>query len=423
MNKSSAAKKSTFFLIVLVLSFFSFSCGDEEEILDGDVWGGVRDEPTATEKEVANALRGLSLVNNAYPEFTLDFTKDGKIVVNKNASYSDPKEFVNKFYKSSPIAADDFWGYSGGYCFYYIDEGPFVDVGGEIIGTGDGIVGGYDKTISKKFSSEKDTKDNLEILENDYKYENTETRDISVFSKLRMELNLDVRNCKTNDGKIFTGNLFIPCLSFSNVWDNAEEYLKNCVKVKYNGKEYDALFLEDYNCSDIENVRIIGKNINFTFDAEKKRIELVSPELFFKELSYSGNYFDLHSDLDYDYYRLPNDVIKDDDDDTGNSGNEVGGAITLSGEYSVTGSSANVTLSFSNGTMTKKAGSGTGTATSYTYKINGKKLTITQSAGGSDITNDFTLSESNENIVVSGEKTFVFMIFGVNAETATLTRN
>lgn len=40
MNKSSAAKKSTFFLIVLVLSFFSFSCGDEEEILDGDVWGG-----------------------------------------------------------------------------------------------------------------------------------------------------------------------------------------------------------------------------------------------------------------------------------------------------------------------------------------------------------------------------------------------
>lgn len=73
--------------------------------------------------------------------------------------------------------------------------------------------------------------------------------------------------------------------------------------------------------------------------------------------------------------------------------------------------------------MTKKAGSGTGTATSYTYKINGKKLTITQSAGGNEITNDFTLSESNGNIVVSGEQSYVYMIFGVNASSATLAKN
>lgn len=50
MNKSSAAKKSTFFLIVLVLSFFSFSCGDEEEILDGDVWGGYEMNPPPQKK-------------------------------------------------------------------------------------------------------------------------------------------------------------------------------------------------------------------------------------------------------------------------------------------------------------------------------------------------------------------------------------
>lgn len=379
--------------------------------------GGVRDEPTATEKEVANALRGLSLVNNAYPEFTLDFG-DNTVIVNKNAACSDPKKFMETYYDRNKITNDNLWRVRSGdnyYVFEYLTDKNKKNV---MIGPGEWRKG------------------DLVILDDVYKYGLTFTSNRAAFSGLRMEGYFDINNCDTKDNKIFTGFITLPCFRC----DESDD----CIKAKYGEDEYDVLLQTNagsYAYFDSEDARIVGdiasneNHLFFKFDIEKKLLYLEDFDNFrpfFTGLIYQSDKGS--GDLDPNYFRLQNaEPIKKDcgtgddnnkgDDDDDNNDDPSGSAITLSGEYSVTGSSANVTLSFNNGTMTKKAGSGTGTATSYTYKINGRKLTITQSAGGSDITNDFTLSESNGNIVVSGEQAFVFMIFGVNAETATLTRN
>ncbi len=368
------------------------------------------------------ALGGLSFVNEANAKCTLDFTEDGKVIVNKDAQYSDPKEFAMEFWKSEKVTVDDVLYRDNEQQLHFLIRLEEKDEWGN----------------NKTGRIDVDDKNDITLLEDYYYYDRPEYSGIEdrALYGLTAEENLEFDDVDvSDDGKTYSGRMTLPRFDFY--------FPPLYCKINCKGTEY----VSELNVAQLECFSIAEWSYYFEFNTETKQLYVdarTQDDLNENLEKWSGgnNFYSfgpkgygypcefVRAEFEYHtfdikdgspaYYRLASSPGHF---GGGGEGNEGADAITLSGEYSVTGSSANVTLSFSNGTMTKKAGSGTGTATSYTYKINGKKLTITQSSGDIEITNDFTLSESGGNVVVSGEQSYVYMIFGVNASSATLAKN
>lgn len=416
MNKSSATKKSTFLLIVLLLSsLFSFSCGSGDGNSEGG--GNPPATPDTNEARLMKALAGLSFVNEANAKCTLDFTADGKVIVNKRALYSDPKVFAQEFWKYEKVTVDDLLDRDNEQQLYFLIRLEEKDEWGD----------------NKIERIDVDDKNDITLLEDYYYYDKPEYSGIKdrALYDLTAEENLEFDDVDvSDDGKTYSGRMTLPGFDFY--------FPPLYCKINCKGTEY----VSSLNVAQLECFSIAECHYYFEFNTETKQLYVdtrsrddlneslekwsggnnsysFGPKGYGYPCEFVRAEFEYHTfdikDGSPAYYRLASSPGH-----FGGSDDPSGSAITLSGEYSVTGVS-NITWTFANGILKRNTGSSS--ALSYTYEISNNKLKVTQSTGGYDTTYDFTLSENGGNIVVSGEQLYVYMIFDVNASSVTLAKN